>query len=138
MQTPVVEVPAHQLLELAPDLLDEVAGEDGTLAGHPPPRDPEGGAAGVLGRVGRDAVLLSHEREHEVAPGPGLVRVAARVVMGRRLGQGREQRGLGEAQLARADAEVMAGRGLDAPGPVPEIDAVGVWVSRISSFWKSV
>ena len=52
--------------------------------------------------------------------------MAPRIVVRRRLGHGREERGLGQREVLRPAAEVVAGRRLDAARAVPEIDVVQV------------
>jgi hypothetical protein len=78
--------------------------------------------------------LLLHQRQHEVAPLPGLAGITPGIVVPGALGQGGEQRGLGEVELPRVDAEVVPGRRLDASRAVAEVDVVQVQLEDLVLF----
>ena len=84
------------------------------------------GLLGLGGLSGRDEALFHHLVEHEVAPFARIVRVAKRVVVGRRLRQSGEQRGLRQRELGGVLAEVRLRCGLDPDGVVAVKDAVEV------------
>ncbi len=122
-----VDVGADPLLEVAAHLLDEPARDRRRRALRPRAgRDPQRALPRRLRRRGIHALLVLHQGEHEVAALEGRLRVPPRIVMGGGLGQRGEQRGLGQGQLAGRAGEVVARRGLDAGGAVPEVDVVEV------------
>ena len=73
-----------------------------------------------------DGAVLGHAVQHPVAPGPGGIGVAQRVVVVGRLGQGAEEAGLAHRQLVEPLVEIGLGRGGDAIGLVAQEDLVQV------------
>ena len=80
--------------------------------------------AGDLGRG--DLVILGKAVQHIVAPRPGDVGEFEGIEVVRRLGQGRQERRLGDGELIERLVEIGLRRGGDAIGTLPEIDLVQV------------
>ena len=126
-QRRVVQLLAEALLELAAHLLHVVRGGPVVAAAGPAAGDhAQRRRARRLRLRGGQAPLLLHEREDEVPPLPRAVGMAPRVVVRGPLQQRGEERALGHGQLRGGGAEVVPRRGLDALGPVPEVDVVQV------------
>ena len=73
-----------------------------------------------------DIAKLMHPSQHIELPGFGPARIADRVVRGRRLGQARQHRRLGDGDLGERLAEVDLRRGGEAVGALAEEDLVDV------------
>ena len=110
--------------QLAAHLLGEVVGLD--HLGGVAPADLQGLRPGLVGfRLG-DAAIFQHAADHPVAPDPRRIRVADRVVVVGRLGQGRQEGRLGDGQLVERLVEVVQRRRRYAVGAEAEEDLVQV------------
>src|SRR5204863_116062 len=87
---------------------------------------PQSSALGVRLEVLGLCDVAAHEQrvQHLVPAGERLPRAVERVVVGGRLRQPGEERGLPEAELPRREREVRLGGRLDAVGVVAVVDLV--------------
>ena len=73
-----------------------------------------------------DEVVAEHLAQHEVAPLERRFRAADRIVIGRALGQGREEGAFGKRELADILVEIGARRRLHAISVPPQEDLVEI------------
>src|SRR5690242_396971 len=91
-----------------------------------PRRDVEGLLLGVLAVLRLDVAVLHHAIDDVVAPFDGALALAERMQQRRRLRQGREIRGLGDAEFVYRLVEVEKRGRRDAIGAEAEIDLVEI------------
>src|SRR5207249_553208 len=110
-------------LEVLAHLLEEVRGDRGPVL---PELEAKRLGLGLLGLLGRDVLLLDHAVEDVIAPGQRAVGMLDGGEAGRVLGETRDQRRLGQAELPDRLAVEELARGLDPVVAVAEVDLVAV------------
>ena len=82
--------------------------------------------ARLIGLCLGDDAIIHHGIQHQAGALLGAQQVAPGREDGRRAGQGRQHRGLGQGQIARAGAEIDMRRAIHAIGAAAQIDAVEI------------
>ena len=116
---------AVTIAEFAADLLGEKAGGE-SIGRKDPGIDAELLGLGFLAVLAREIAVLDHPVDDPIAPLDCPFVLQERMIIGRRLRQGREIGGLRDRQLMHGLAVVVQRRGGDAVIPEPKIDFVEI------------